>query len=282
MIRWSIAGKCEESFVKSVLKESQPLVRGSSAFAVLLDHSLRRKSLVCLSAFSCLGGGGGGGGLQVCEIYSNPQPARPCDCFSDVPSEVGSQLDVRLQSIRHLVPCLDLLQRLLDVQEEQQSMMDDSGRLEPLPTPIPTVCSSSSSCELTVLSSRCCTAIVDATVWCILHLCLSHSSGCYSVMHSTPLFVSQQWMLQCDAFYTFVCLTAVDATVWCILHLCLSHSSGCYSVMHSTPLFVSQQWMLQCDAFYTFVCLTAVDATVWCILHLCLSHSSGCYMGVQL
>ena len=154
-----------------------------------------------------------------------------------------------------------------------------------------------------------CLTAVDATVWCILHLCLSHSSGCYSVMHSTPLFVSQQWMLQCDAFYTFVCLTAVDATVWCILHLCLTavdatvwcilhlclshtHSSGCYSVMHSTPLFVSQQWMLQCDAFYTFVsqqwmlqcdafytfvCLTAVDATVWCILHLCLSHSSGCY-----
>ena len=59
MIRWSIAGKSEESFVKSVLKESQPLVRGSSAFAVLLDHSLRRKSLVCLSAFSCWGGGGG-------------------------------------------------------------------------------------------------------------------------------------------------------------------------------------------------------------------------------
>ena len=35
-----------------------------------------------------------------------------CD-FSDVPSELCSQLDVRLQSIRHLVPCLDLLQRLL-------------------------------------------------------------------------------------------------------------------------------------------------------------------------
>ena len=53
-----------------------------------------------------------------------------CD-FSDVPSELCSQLDVRLQSIRHLVPCLDLLQRLLDVQEmqEQHSMMDDSGRL---------------------------------------------------------------------------------------------------------------------------------------------------------
>ena len=82
---------------------------------------------------------GVGGGEQVCEIYSNHQPARPCDRFSDVPSEVGSQLDVRLQSIRHLVPCLDLLQRLLDVQEvqEQHSMMDDSGRLDPLPTPPP-------------------------------------------------------------------------------------------------------------------------------------------------
>ncbi|KAL8614434.1 hypothetical protein ACOMHN_007770 [Nucella lapillus] len=48
----------------------------------------------------------------------------------DVPSMVGAQIDIRLQTLHHLTVCLDLMHLLMDMQDTQslqQSMMDDSA-----------------------------------------------------------------------------------------------------------------------------------------------------------
>ncbi|XP_076451143.1 nuclear pore complex protein Nup160-like [Babylonia areolata] len=47
----------------------------------------------------------------------------------DMPSEVGAQIEVRLQTVHQLTSCLDLLQVMMDLQDTQQlhqSLMDDS------------------------------------------------------------------------------------------------------------------------------------------------------------